>query len=98
MQTSVITHCMEIKMHRILTAFAFFGTVSMAVPAHAAPDYPFCQRTSFTGGTPQCSFSSYAQCQASISGVGGDCIRNPRLAYGNMSEGRSPHKRWKRAH
>ncbi|WP_398467094.1 DUF3551 domain-containing protein [Tardiphaga sp.] len=85
-------------MYRTLITCVFVGTVGMAIPAHAARDYPFCQRTSFTGGTPQCSFTSYAQCQASISGVGGDCIRNPRLAYGNTYEERRSQRRWKRAY
>ena len=80
-------------MYRTLIACAFFGTVSVAVPAHAAPDYPFCQRTSFTGGTPQCSFSSYAQCQASISGIAGDCVRNPWLAYGSYQGDYTPKPR-----
>lgn len=83
-------------MHRTIVASAFIITCGISLPAHAAPAYPFCQRTTVTGGTPDCSFTSYNQCQASISGVGGDCIRNPRFAYGAMSSDRRQGKRWKR--
>ena len=64
-----------------------------SVSAHAAPDYPWCQRTTVTGGTPDCSFTSLNQCQASISGVGGDCVRNPRLAYGFYQDDYAPKPR-----
>jgi hypothetical protein len=55
-----------------------------AAPA-SAKTYQWCQRTQATGGNPQCSFTSFRQCQASISGVGGDCIRNPRQGYQGMN-------------
>lgn len=64
-----------------------------AASASAAPDYPWCQRTKITGGTPDCSFTSFNQCQASISGVGGDCIRNPWLAYGSWQYESTPKSR-----
>lgn len=66
----------------IASAFVLLGSAS----AHAAPDYPWCQRTTVTGGTPDCAFTSLDQCRASISGVGGDCIRNPWLAYGRYED------------
>jgi hypothetical protein len=61
--------------------------------AYAAPDYPWCQRTKITGGSPDCSFTSFNQCQASISGVGGDCVRNPLMAYGSYQGEYSPKPR-----
>jgi hypothetical protein len=70
-------------MRHVLLALAAITAVSCS-PA-IARDYQWCQRTSVTGGNPQCSFTSYRQCKASISGVGGDCIRNPSLAYGGRS-------------
>jgi hypothetical protein len=65
--------------------------------ASAAPTYPWCQRTKMTGGTPDCSFTSRGQCRASVSGVGGDCIRNPSLAYGDqrgLDGRRNMHRGW----
>ncbi|WP_398476640.1 DUF3551 domain-containing protein [Tardiphaga sp.] len=59
-----------------------------AASASAAPDYPWCQRTPVTDGTPDCSFTSLNQCQASVSGVGGDCVRNPWMAYGSYQDER----------
>ncbi|QUS39798.1 DUF3551 domain-containing protein [Tardiphaga alba] len=61
--------------------------------AYAAPDYPWCQRTKMTGGSPDCSFTSLNQCQASISGVGGDCVRNPWMAYGSWQDEQYPNPR-----
>lgn len=62
-------------------ALAALLLIAGAVSATAAPTYPWCQRTRITGGSPDCSFNSLNQCRASISGVGGDCVRNPALAY-----------------
>jgi hypothetical protein len=44
----------------------------------------WCARLAINDGNPQCDFSTYRQCQATISGVGGDCIRNPAMAYNRM--------------
>jgi hypothetical protein len=57
--------------------------------ASAAPDYPWCQRTKITGGSPDFSFTSLNQCQASVIGVGGDCVRNPWRAYGSYQDERT---------
>jgi hypothetical protein len=73
-------------MYRTIVASALLAG-ALALPASAAPTYPWCQRTIVTDGTPNCSFTSYNQCQSSVSSVGGDCIRNPGLAYA-MSQGR----------
>lgn len=65
-----------------------FASVALAalstVPA-SAKDYTWCQRSRATGGEPQCSFNSYRQCQATVSGIGGSCVKNPRLAYRDRS-------------
>jgi hypothetical protein len=70
----------------LIATVAFVGIFYAAAPATAknyeARSYQWCQRTPATDGNPQCTFTSYRQCQASISGVGGDCIRNPRLNTG----------------
>lgn len=44
--------------------------------AHAQ-NYPWCsQYTGSMGGSMNCGFSTYEQCQANVSGIGGFCIRN----------------------
>jgi hypothetical protein len=36
-------------------------------------------RTDVTGHMTSCSYTSIEQCQASSSGIGGDCFRDPKL-------------------
>ncbi len=55
---------------------------SLSSPA-AAQDYPFCLLRSDEAGPGTCYYRSYAQCQASASGINAYCYRNPRLAYGS---------------
>jgi Protein of unknown function (DUF3551) len=33
------------------------------------------------GGGSNCGFATYAQCRATVSGIGGWCQRNPYLSY-----------------
>jgi hypothetical protein len=49
-----------------------------------ARDYAWCARTSINPDFGDCSFTSYRQCMATVSGQRGDCISNPRLAYGRQ--------------
>jgi hypothetical protein len=60
------------------------GAILLAAPAGAQtydPNYPVCQQTySIGGGYIDCRFTSLAQCQATISGRGGQCLANPYFA------------------
>jgi hypothetical protein len=47
-----------------------------------ARDYPWCARTIINPDFGDCSFTSFRQCMATVSGQRGDCIANPRFAYG----------------
>jgi hypothetical protein len=67
------------SMRRLLAASALLLAIG-ATPAMAI-DYPWCAATPASGGTPQCNFSSFAQCQATVSGQGGDCTQNPLLSF-----------------
>jgi hypothetical protein len=50
-------------------------------PAAAAFNYPWCATFYDSSlGMKSCSFSSYGQCMATISGVGGICAQNPLYA------------------
>lgn len=66
---------------------AAVAAMIMSMAPASAREGAWCQRSRVTGGNPQCSFASFQQCQATISGIGGDCIRNPRMAYGNWRGG-----------
>ena len=67
----------------VATGFSAIGTTSAE-----ARDYPWCARTSGSGFNPSCSFTSYNQCMATVSGQRGDCIRNPIIAFGEQREPR----------
>jgi len=58
-----------------LLALAFVGTT---VPANARPG-EYC-RTDVTSGMRSCSFSTMEECQATSSGRGGGCYRDPFMA------------------
>jgi hypothetical protein len=59
------------------------GAATMAAPAPAAAgDYPWCVQGREVGYPGDCSYSTYAQCQASASGRHVYCGANPRVAYG----------------
>lgn len=48
-----------------------------------ARDYPWCSREPGRGGSLQCQFTTLQQCEATTSGLGGNCAQNPAmLAYG----------------
>ena len=65
-------------------------SVAAAGPA-AAYDYPWCLQGSGFGVPGDCSYQSYAQCQASAFGRLAYCNVNPRAAYA-----RAP-QRWRRS-
>jgi hypothetical protein len=65
---------------------SLFALSALLIVASTAPtlaqDYPWCARTKGTGPFGDCSFYTYNQCLATVSGQQGYCIGNPRLAYG----------------
>ena len=64
---------------RTATIFAVIvAALSLAArttPARAA-EYPWCAR--YDAWSYNCGFTTFGQCQATISGAGGICERNPR--------------------
>ena len=56
----------------VISAAAFFGS------AAKAQNYPWCARINFGDEAVSCSFESFEQCMASLSGGGasGYCIKN----------------------
>jgi hypothetical protein len=64
-------------MRTLLATVSLLVAVS-AFDGAAAQNYPWCARYAigqFDGGT-NCGFVTLAQCQATVSGVGGYCTRN----------------------
>jgi hypothetical protein len=58
-----------------LVALVLIGVGAVTRPADAAVIYPWC---AFMGRAGQnCGFSTYAQCRATVSGIGGYCGINP---------------------
>ncbi|WP_314954378.1 DUF3551 domain-containing protein [Bradyrhizobium cosmicum] len=65
--------------------------VATITPA-AARDYPWCAQGGEYDYPGECAYSTYEQCQASVSGRLLFCDRNPRLAYGQQQVPQ-PHRR-----
>ncbi len=55
------------------------GALVQAVPAQAqsAYSYPWCALRADRSGAQSCYYRTYEQCMATISGIGGSCIRSP---------------------
>lgn len=61
------------------------GMVLAPAPAVAFPLYPWCAQYGGRGGSTNCYFTSFPQCQATIPGRGGYCYENPWYrAYGSF--------------
>jgi hypothetical protein len=75
-------------MRKLTLALLAFTAASAATFATSAPaaayDYPWCVQGRDMGYPGDCSYSTYAQCQASASGRYAYCGMNPRTAYGQM--------------
>jgi hypothetical protein len=77
-----------------LAAFAALALAAFARAA-AAIEYPWCaQYGGMDDGGRNCGFSTYAQCMATVSGIGGGCEHN--LFYEGPAE--HPAKRARKHH
>jgi uncharacterized protein DUF3551 len=60
-----------------LVAAALFGDIQSA-SAQSAYSYPWCSRYfKRGGGGMSCYYTSYEQCMATVSGIGGYCFQSP---------------------
>lgn len=62
-----------------LSLFAAFAATGMSASA-MAQDYPWC--ANYTKGSTSCSFNTFEQCMADVSGIGGFCERNTSYRSG----------------
>ena len=63
----------------ILAVLAFGSILAADSSPAAAHDYPYCMQSRPEGRL--CNFVSYAQCMATASGLGAECIVNPYFAF-----------------
>lgn len=83
----------------LLSVLALVVLAKTGGPA-AAKEYPWCAY--YDSSTYNCGFYTFAQCMATITGIGGHCAINPRAYYGYRSyapyvyETPVPYKRWYR--
>jgi uncharacterized protein DUF3551 len=56
-----------------------------------AQDYPWCAQYSDGTGSKNCGFTSFQQCLADVSGVGGFCIQNSTYQPARSSRRRYPY-------
>ena len=66
----------EAKMRLLLLALV--GTITVLGTPAQAQNYPWCAQYSgrALGGAMNCGFISFAQCMATVSGIGGFCVQN----------------------
>jgi Protein of unknown function (DUF3551) len=62
------------KLSLVMVAL-FLGAVAAATPA-TAQNYPWCAHYDKGGGEMSCSFDTWDQCRADVSGIGGFCMPN----------------------
>ena len=84
-------------MRHFILAVSMLALAAIAVPLAAtgpaqAVEYPWCASGQWAGGGG-CSFTTLEQCRASISGVGGSCVTNPRYAPNPNAATRTPRAR-----
>jgi hypothetical protein len=84
-------------MRKVLGPLAFLVAVVGAAPssfAQSAYDYPWCALygSRAGGGAQSCYYATYAQCMATMSGIGGTCVRSPY--YRGPQRGPSRYERY----
>jgi hypothetical protein len=69
-------------MRSIPFAAITFAALSLSTIG-ARADGTWCAQYSNHGGGTDCGFYSFEQCRATVSGIGGFCMRNPFSPYRN---------------
>jgi len=76
---ALATWSLAVLMAALLAVFLAIGFLTgFATSPAAAEDGAFCiNGFNYDGGLGDCSYSSYAQCQATASGTANSCLANP---------------------
>ena len=72
----------------VLGWIASFGGSQISF-AQSPYDYPWCAIYSKTSGAMSCYYTSFEQCMATMSGIGGTCLQNPFASVGRRFDPRS---------
>lgn len=82
-------------MRAILVTSAILTAGALLTPtASQAQTYPWCAQYGMWGsGGRNCGFSTYAQCMATVSGIGGYCERNSFYVGRERYDGRRQPRR-----
>jgi hypothetical protein len=70
------------KQMLLVVAVATVALVADVRPGAARDWYPWCAQYADIRAITECAFTSFQQCQATLSGIGGSCVQNPRPAPG----------------
>jgi len=81
---------MRFRAQVIVAALVMIPAVLTQTPASAS----WCAEYSAGGGGESCGFSSFEQCQASVSGIGGFCRPSQYNNPGYASAGRTKKRRY----
>jgi len=80
------------KLMMAMMAMTAAGIATLATPAPAAAyDYPWCAQGREVGIPGECSYRTFAQCQAGASGRNLTCNINPRVAFARVRRGPPPY-------
>ncbi len=66
------------KQMLLIVAVGAVAVAADARPSAAREWYPWCAQYADIRAITECSFTSFAQCQATLSGIGGSCVQNVR--------------------
>ena len=82
---------------KVVTALVVVPVVLTQTSANALPydPYPWCANYDSRGfGGQNCGFSTWNQCMATVSGIGGFCVPNQFYNPGQASAGRAKKRRY----
>ncbi len=96
---------MRLLLLSVATMMAFMAAAIPESRAQSAYDYPICAIYQDKSGATACYYSSYEQCMATMSGIGGSCSPNPayrgRASAGFTGAGivtAPPHRKVRKVH
>jgi len=64
----------------VLTLVLTAAALAIHARPAAAYDYPWCAQYTDFSGAMNCGFNTFQQCLATVRGIGGYCVANPRIS------------------